>query len=90
LADSSRCFTWHSDSLQYFPERRRTAPSAVDLPEAEEVVLDTADGEHIIIWHVAPRDGQPIFLYFLATAVHCAGGTSDFVRSSPTAAALWR
>jgi uncharacterized protein len=51
-------------SLQYFPERRRTAPSAVGLPEAEEVVLDTADGEHVIIWHVAPRDGQPIFLYF--------------------------
>jgi uncharacterized protein len=51
-------------SLQYFPERRRTAPSAVGLPQAEEVVLDTADGEHVIIWHVAPRDGQPIFLYF--------------------------
>ena len=26
--------------LQYFPERRRTAPSAVGLTNAEEVVLD--------------------------------------------------
>ena len=51
-------------SLQYFPERRRTAPSAVGLPEAEEAVLDTADGERVIVWHVPPREGQPIFLYF--------------------------
>jgi uncharacterized protein len=51
-------------SLQYFPERRRTAPQAVGLPEAEEVVLDTADGERVIVWHVPPREKQPIFLYF--------------------------
>jgi hypothetical protein len=30
--------------LQYFPERQRTAPSAIGLANAEEVVLDTADG----------------------------------------------
>src|SRR5271170_445773 len=51
-------------SLQYFPERRRTPPGAAGLAEAEEVVLDTADGERVIVWHVPPREGQPIFLYF--------------------------
>ena len=51
-------------SLQYFPERRRTDPRAVDLPEAEEAVLDTADGERVIVWHVPPREGRPVFLYF--------------------------
>src|SRR5271167_3348980 len=51
-------------SLQYFPERRRTAPRAVGLPEAEEAVLDTADGERVIVWHVPPRAGRPVFLYF--------------------------
>jgi hypothetical protein len=51
-------------SLQYFPERRRTAPQAGGLPEAEELVLDTADGERVIVWHVSPREKQPIFLYF--------------------------
>ena len=51
-------------SVQYFPERRRTAPRAAGLPEAEEAVLDTADGERVIVWHVPPREGQPIFLYF--------------------------
>jgi hypothetical protein len=33
--------------LQYFPERRRTAPSAIGLANAEEVVLDTTDGERM-------------------------------------------
>jgi len=51
-------------SLQYFPERRRTAPSAVGLTKAEEVVLDTADSERVIVWHVPPCDKQPVFLYF--------------------------
>ena len=51
-------------SLQYFPERRRTAPGTIGLPEAQEVVLDTADGERVIVWHVPPREGRPVFLYF--------------------------
>jgi uncharacterized protein len=51
-------------SLQYFPERRRTAPGTIGLPEAEEVVLDTTDGERVIVWHVPPREGRPVFLYF--------------------------
>jgi hypothetical protein len=42
--------------FQYFPERRRTAPSAVGLSKAEEVVLDTADGERVIVWHAPPAD----------------------------------
>src|SRR5262245_43285526 len=51
-------------SLQYFPERRRIDPRAVRLPGAEEAVLDTADGERVIVWHVPPREEQPVFLYF--------------------------
>jgi uncharacterized protein len=51
-------------SMQYFPERLRTAPSAAGLPEAEEAVLDTADGERVIVWYVPPRAGKPVFLYF--------------------------
>ena len=50
--------------LQYFPERRRTVPRAAGLPEAEEAVVDTADGERVIVWHVPPREGQLVFLYF--------------------------
>src|SRR5215472_17281259 len=51
-------------AMQYFPERFRTAPAAAGLPEAQEVVLDTADGERVIAWHVRPRGDKPVVLYF--------------------------
>jgi uncharacterized protein len=51
-------------SLLYFPEAVRTAPAAAGLPQAEEVVLDTADGEKVIVWHVPPREGKPVVVYF--------------------------
>jgi hypothetical protein len=51
-------------SLQYFPERQRTTPAAAGLPEAEEAVLDTPDGERVIVWHVPPRAGNPVIVYF--------------------------
>src|SRR5205085_3803756 len=51
-------------SLMYFPERVRTAPAAAGFPQAQEVMLDTADGERVIAWHVAPRGDRPIVLYF--------------------------
>jgi fermentation-respiration switch protein FrsA (DUF1100 family) len=51
-------------SLMYFPERGRTTPAAAGTPSAQEVVLDTADGEKVIAWHVPARDGKPLFLYF--------------------------
>jgi fermentation-respiration switch protein FrsA (DUF1100 family) len=51
-------------ALQYFPERFRTAPAAAGMPEAEEVVLDTSDGERVIVWHVPPRGQKPVVLYF--------------------------
>ena len=48
----------------YFPERVRTAPAAAGLPQAQEVMLDTADGEKIIAWHVPPRGDKPVVIYF--------------------------
>ena len=51
-------------SLMYFPETVRTAPAQAGMPEAEEVMLDTADGERVIAWHVPPRGDQPVLLYF--------------------------
>jgi fermentation-respiration switch protein FrsA (DUF1100 family) len=51
-------------SLMYFPDRTRTAPAAAGFPQAEEVVLRTADGEQVIVWHVPPRGDTPVVLYF--------------------------
>ena len=50
-------------SLQYFPESFRTSPAAAGMPEAEEIVLDTVDGQRVIVWHVPPRDDRPVVLY---------------------------
>jgi uncharacterized protein len=51
-------------ALQYFPDRSRTSPAASGLAGAEEVLLDTADGERIIVWHVPPNGEKPVLLYF--------------------------
>src|SRR5262249_20133718 len=50
--------------MMYFPERVRTAPAEADFAEAEEIVLDSAGGERVIAWHVAPRGDKPVVLYF--------------------------
>jgi fermentation-respiration switch protein FrsA (DUF1100 family) len=51
-------------SLMYFPETVRTPPAAAGLPQAQELTLDTADGEKVIVWKVPPREGKPVVLYF--------------------------
>lgn len=51
-------------ALMYFPDRARTPPAAAGLAQAQEIVLDTADGERVIAWHVPPRGDKPVVLYF--------------------------
>jgi uncharacterized protein len=55
-------------SLLYHPQRRPIAPAAVGFPEAETVVLETKDGERVIAWHVPPRPGHPLVIYFHGNA----------------------
>jgi fermentation-respiration switch protein FrsA (DUF1100 family) len=50
--------------LMYFPETVRTLPAAAGFAQAEETMLDTADGERVIAWHVPPRANGPVVLYF--------------------------
>ena len=50
--------------LQYFPQSFRTTPAAAGLPTAQEIVLDTADGERVVAWHLPPRADKPVVLYF--------------------------
>jgi uncharacterized protein len=51
-------------SMMYFPETIHTSPAQAGLPEAEEISLTAADGVHLVGWHVPPRDGKPVILYF--------------------------
>lgn len=55
-------------SLLFIPDRTRTPPAAAGLREAQEVTLRTADGEQVLVWHVAARDGKPVVLYFHGNA----------------------
>ena len=55
-------------SLLYHPERQRTPPAAAGLFDAQEIVLDTADGEKVIVWYAPPKDGKPLLLYFQGNA----------------------
>jgi hypothetical protein len=55
-------------SLMYHPERLRTPPAAAGLFDAQEIVLDTADGEKVIVWYAPPKDGKPLLLYFHGNA----------------------
>ncbi|QQO19804.1 alpha/beta hydrolase [Bradyrhizobium diazoefficiens] len=60
------------------PPVGRTAPDAAGLPEAEEHVLATSDGERIIVWHIPARPGRPVILYFPGNGDFLAGLVSRF------------
>ncbi len=55
-------------SLMYFPDTKRTPPALAGLPQAEEVVLVSSDGEKLIAWHVPPRAGKKLVIYFQGNA----------------------
>lgn len=60
------------------PTTERTAPAAAGLPEAEEHVLTTSDGEKVIVWHVAPKPGRSVVLFFPGNGDFLAGRVSRF------------
>jgi fermentation-respiration switch protein FrsA (DUF1100 family) len=55
-------------AMLYHPTAMRIRPAAAGLPQAEEVELDTSDGEKLVAWHVPPRDGKPVVIYFHGNA----------------------
>jgi fermentation-respiration switch protein FrsA (DUF1100 family) len=55
------------------PTVARNSPQQAGFPEAEEHVLDTADGEKVIVWHVPAKPGHPVVLYFHGNGDFLAG-----------------
>ena len=51
-------------SLLYFPDPRRLHPANVGLRQAEEVMLQSADGVRVSAWHVPARESMPVVIYF--------------------------
>jgi fermentation-respiration switch protein FrsA (DUF1100 family) len=66
------------DMLFPIPPVGRTAPAAAGLPEAEEHVLTTDDGEKVIVWHVPAKPGRPVVLFFHGNGDFLAGRVSRF------------
>jgi uncharacterized protein len=60
------------------PQVARAAPDVAGLPEAEEHVLTTVDGEKIIVWHVPARPGHPVVLFFPGNGDFLAGRVARF------------
>jgi hypothetical protein len=50
--------------MLYHPTTTHIRPAEAGLPEAQEVVLETSDGEKVIAWHVPPRGNKPVVVYF--------------------------
>ena len=50
--------------LYPIPQTTRTTPAAAGFPEAEEIVVTTRDGERVILWHVPPKGGRPVVVFF--------------------------
>ena len=50
--------------LYPIPQTQRTSPQAAEFPQAEEHTLATADGEKVIVWHVPPKPGWPVVVFF--------------------------
>jgi uncharacterized protein len=55
-------------SLMYFPDSVRTPPATAGLPQAQEVILTTADGEKLVAWHAPPQGAKPLVIYFQGNA----------------------
>ena len=48
----------------YRPKKLHTLPKDIGLDQAEEILLDTADGKQIVAWHAPAKEGFPTLLYF--------------------------
>lgn len=78
LAGLAVLFVKQREMLFPAPPVGRTAPAAAGFPEAEEHVLTTADGEKVIVWHVPPKPGRPVVLFFPGNGDFLAGRVARF------------
>jgi uncharacterized protein len=52
---------FYGSSVTYHPSRAVVAPT---LPGVSAERITTEDGETLVAWWLAPREGQPVFLFF--------------------------
>src|ERR1700754_2235204 len=78
LAAVAMLYFRQREMLFPIPPVGRTAPDAAGLPEAEEHMLTTADGEKVIVWHVPAKPGHAVVLFFPGNGDFLAGRLSRF------------
>jgi uncharacterized protein len=66
------------DMLFPIPPGGRMSPQIAGFPRAEERVLRSADGERVIVWHVEPKPGHPVVLFFPGNGDFLAGRVERF------------
>jgi fermentation-respiration switch protein FrsA (DUF1100 family) len=60
------------------PQTVRTAPEAAGFGAAEELLLNTADGEKVIVWHVPAKPDHAVVIYFHGNGDFLAGLVGRF------------
>ncbi|MGY3546063.1 fermentation-respiration switch protein FrsA (DUF1100 family) [Bradyrhizobium sp. USDA 4472] len=78
LAGLMLLFVKQRTMLFPIPTAERTAPASAGFPEAEEHVLTTSDGAKVIVWHVPPKPGHAVVLFFHGNGDFLAGRVSRF------------
>lgn len=64
---SATAYLYANQQALIFQSEGRDAPTGPDgiaIPGSERVTLQTADGEKLAGWYLAPQPGEPVFLYF--------------------------
>jgi uncharacterized protein len=56
----------------------RTPPATAGLAKADELILNTDDGERLVAWHVPPREGRPVVIFFHGNGDTLAGRAGRF------------
>ena len=54
--------------IEYQPGHANPAPESLGLTGVQVETLQTPDHEHLILWYVAPKPGQPTVLFFHGNA----------------------
>lgn len=64
--------------LIYAPDPTDVTPASVGFSQAEAVTLTTEDRERLVVWHVPPRDGRPVVLFFHGDGDTLSGRVARF------------
>jgi uncharacterized protein len=51
-------------SLLYFPRTTPMTPYEAGLAKAQELQIETSDGEKLVAWYIPAKSGRPLLLYF--------------------------